>query len=413
MRVRTKNMSKLYLFLLALGANSLIVPAASAIQAQPVPIPEDVAAAPQININGVGIGTFGYGNAIEGSNSNYRGGVDFSDSAMLVGAAQRLYEGGGIGSMGFGLLAPDTANSGTTGSSLLIHQGFLDYQTESTEWLVGRTDNLASHLVDFPTIREEDLILFTNPLNPFSNGASLEDHRYANVASFTLNQGLYYFENIHAQHLFNSQNPSSNPVAINSYGVTFQYLAAPGMEALTRFPSYGAGFERQINGTATGINQFYAGGVVNINESMTDRVDFRLLDIVNLGTDTSQFQNIPDTYQASYNSASASIRYLHTPFGKPGYQLALTGGYKNYFNVNQSDSFGLALTGVRRLGMGFDAVVQYETQWRGAQLASQYQGQTFENVAEVGLVFNFDATFNEHISPRRTLLNTKHQYIPD
>ena len=109
---------------------------AGAVQAQPVPIPEDVAAMPQIEIDGVGIGTVGYGNRVEDNRSSYRGAVDFSDSALLFGATQRLYEGGGIGSMGFGLLAPDTANSGT-GSPLLIHQAFLDYQTERMEWLIG------------------------------------------------------------------------------------------------------------------------------------------------------------------------------------------------------------------------------------------------------------------------------------
>ena len=72
-----------------------------AIQAQPVPVPEDSSVSPQINISGVGIATGTFGRS--GQQDKAQAGIDFSDSTLQIGAAQRLY-GQGVGSMGFGML---------------------------------------------------------------------------------------------------------------------------------------------------------------------------------------------------------------------------------------------------------------------------------------------------------------------
>ncbi|MDR3608723.1 MAG: hypothetical protein P4M08_15270 [Oligoflexia bacterium] len=406
----TKNFAKTLLVLTGVFTRPLV---AFAMQAQPVPIPESMGTMPQVEIDGTGIASVNYGNPIENGKVRYAPGIDFSDSSLLIGGAQRLYNNG-IGSLGFGVLSPDEGNAGTT-NPLFVHQAFVDYQAESAEFLIGRSDNRASHLVDFPTLREEDLITFTNPLDPFSNGSVLEEHRYANVASFTLNQDLTYFEDFHAQHLIDSQGIGSTSTSLNSFGAHFEYLCAPGMEPLSRVVSYGIGYEYEtISQPSTrGLNQVSAGGLINLNQSLVDRVDFRAQDLVNFGSSLKSFQNLNDTYQASYNAIAGSVRYLHNPFGQPGYQISLTGGYRSFFGIDQAGSWGLAVTAAKRLGEGFDLVAQYATQWRAANLAAQYQGQTSENVGQIGLVFNFSGTFNPHISPRRTPLNTQHQYIPD
>ena len=206
---------------------------------QVVPIPEDQSLAPQIEFMGFGIATLNYGKTSEhGSEA----GINVSDSSLLFGASQRLYDDA-IGSFGYGSLTTDTNNSGANNQSpYFVHQSFVDYQSQKYEFVVGRTDNQTSHLVDFPTIREEDLITLTNPLDPLSNGANIEEHRFANVAALTMNQNLSYFENIHAQHLINSAS-STTQTGINSIGISFQYLASPGLETFERAPSWGLGYE--------------------------------------------------------------------------------------------------------------------------------------------------------------------------
>ncbi|MFX7849850.1 hypothetical protein ABTK11_22340, partial [Acinetobacter baumannii] len=69
---------------------------------------------------------------------------------------------------------------------------------------------------------------------------------------------------------------------------------------------------------------------MNLNESVIHRWDLRFQDIVSVGSDLTDFRNVNDTYQANSNTATAAIRYLYSPFGRPGYQVSLTGGYKNY-----------------------------------------------------------------------------------
>ena len=110
---------------------------------------------------------------------------------------------------------------------------------------------------------------------------------------------------------------------------------------------------------------------------------------------------------------TAAVRYLHSPFGKPAYQLSLTAGYRSYSRVGNAGSVGLALTGVKRLGDGFDLVGQYLYQHRDDALAGAYGGAHEENSLQVGFILNFDTLFNRSVGPRRSLLNLQHQYIPN
>ncbi len=94
--------------------------------------------------------------------------------------------------MGFGMLT--LGNQATPRQILFfLTQAFLDYQREAFEVLIERSDNPTAHLVDFPTLRDDDLFTLNNPLNPFSNRSTAQDHRYSNLAEITFNQGLKWF----------------------------------------------------------------------------------------------------------------------------------------------------------------------------------------------------------------------------
>lgn len=377
---------------------------------QVVPIPEDKSLSPQIEFAGFGIATLTQGKNREHKDES---GINVSDSTFLFGASQRLYDQA-IGSFGFGMLTSESNNTSSSNPSF-IHQSFVDYQSEKYEVLIGRSDNQSSHIIDFPTIREEDLITIVNPLNPFSNGNNTEEHRFANVAAFSVNQNLAYFENFHVQHLINSADPNKH-TGVNSYGVTFQFLSPPGLESLQRIPSWGIGIEHLSvdDNSSAGLTQFYGGAVVNLNESVTQKWDLRFQGILSSGSELSAFSNMTNSFQADSENLAVALRYLNAAFGGAGYQLSLTGGYKNYRKIQDAKTTGVALTGVKQLGGGFDAVAQYQGQWREKALASvQSAGLEYEYIFELGLSFNFDATLNQHISPRRTLLNQQHQYIPN
>lgn len=394
--------------LLALGAGG------ARAQATRVPIPEEPSTAPQIQIDGAAIGTLSYTNtkrADGGSRSD--GNIDISDTSLTIGAAQRLYRGGAVGSMTIGFTATGHDAAGADANTgLFVHQAFADFQNRTTEAFIGRT-SLPSHLVEFPTIREDDLMGLTELSNPFSKGDPDEEHYYGNVAGVTLNRGLRQFVTLYGQHLLNSGEDAGGN-GINSGGVTLQYLAPPGLEGLERVAQWGVGYEhRAVPGRHGGAsNAIHASGVVNIVPSAVRRLDLRLFGATTFGNDTGALADATDAFRADSTTVSAALRLLNTPFGHPASQVSLTAGYRHFRKVDDADMFGVALTGVKRMGAGFDVVTQYSWQRRDKALAEVMGGRN-EHRVEVGLVFNFQNTINKHLGPRRTLLNMRHQYIPE
>ncbi len=394
----------------------LVAPLRGHAQAEQVPIPQKPSVAPQIEISGVALGTLDLGlrrqyDAAGNRSSSSR--VNLSDSAILLGATQRLYKPGALGSLVIGGEATDQTNSGNLNNQLFLHQGYADYQDRNTEAYVGRT-NVPTKFIQFPTLRGDDLVTFTDLPDPFSSGANTEEPRYSNVAAVTLNRDLRNFVNLHVQHLIRSAGDIGDDQGLNSYGVDLLHEPPPGLESIQKIVSYQIGYERQAVGRAQGgaSNLIYGGGVINLRPSPVNLVTLSGQDIFSTGNDLSRFQTLPDSFRAASNTLAASLAYLHSPFGRPGYQVSLTGGYKSYNKVHDAASYGLALTGVKRLGDGFDLVAQYSYQHRNPALASLYGG-SHDNSVQVGFVFNFTTIFNNTVGPRRSLLNLQHQYIPE
>lgn len=400
--------------LLALAA--ALLPGVAQGQAQQTPIPEQPSVAPQIELDGTGIGTLEYHSprfTLPGGARSSNSRINLSDSALLLGISERLASRGGIGSFVVGLTSTES-NRAPSGTDAFLHQLYLNYQTNRLEAYIGRTDT-GTRLIDFPTVRGDDLNEFVNVLNPFSDGNNVQEHRYTNQATVVLHGNLRSSLNFHAQNLITSTSSSVGQGGINSFGLAYQYQELTALEALKKVPLWGAGYERRTLGAGEGSasNVVYGGLVYNIAPDPVDRVDLRFQDYYAFGNNTRAFATVTDTFRADGNTAALSLRYLHSPFGVPGYEVSLTAGYKTYDKVRAADTFGLALTGVKRLGSGFDLVFQYQYQNRQPAYATPYNGVRDEHSVQIGFVFNFNQTFNKHLGPRRSLLNLQHQYIPD
>lgn len=396
-------------FAAAIAASSSIALA----QAQQSPIPENPGLQPQIDILGSGIATLDFANRTGFGASGFatNGSINLSDSALAVGFSERLFRDG-IGSFVLGAQGYDYTNVGA-GSGLFTNQMFLDFQNKASEFYLGRTDSPTGQIVQFPTLRGDDMSDFTLLTDPFSNGQNLEEHRTANVASVVLNQGLRTFENFHVQHLIDSAGLGTG-TDLNSFGASYQYEPIPGLEALPTVVNYGIGFEHRAIPSSFGgqSNAIYGGGEVNLKRSLTNRVDFRIFDAYTFGNSTNTIASMNDSYRADSNAIAASIRYLDTPFGKPSFSLALTAGYKSFAKVPGTNEFGVALTAAKRLGSGFDAIAQLGWFHRSGELASLY-GAKDSTVLQVGLSFNFDETINKNVGPRRSPMNILYHYLPN
>ena len=337
--------------------------------------------------------------------------INISDSGLVFGASQRLYRSG-IGSFSFGGVTTDESSAGG-GRDIFMHQALVDFQNLKFEAFLGRTDTPTSRFIEFPTLRGDDLIEYRTVLNPFSNGETIEEHRYSNVAAVEFNQGLKYFENVHAQHLIDSAGGDTGS-GINSVGVSFQFRNVPTLEALQRVVTYGVGFEhRDIQKSAGGNSDvIYGGGVVNLNRSVVNRTDLRLFAAKSFGSDVNSLTNLTDTFRSDATSVALSLRNHYSPFGSPGHQLALTLGYRNYEKVKGASSYGAALSYAQNLGDGFDAVFQIVHEHRNGQLVDVF-GRKDSTSLQLGFVYNFGSVFNKSVGPRRSPVNLLHKYIPN
>lgn len=389
----------------------LVLPFYAQAQGRISPIPENPSTAPQIELDGTGIATLAFQNRKSTSGSATQ--FDFSDSSLMLGISQRLLKSGAVGSFVAGVTTTDQTES-SSATSLLLSQLYLDYQNRSMDAYLGR-NGVQTKLFDFPTLRGSDLNEFVNVLDPFSNGVITDESRYSDTAGIQWNHKLHYFMDLHLQHLLTTAAPYAGQTGINSYGVTLKYEAAPELTAISKVPFWGAGYERQTIGTAQGgaSNILYGGIIYNIVPSPINRLDLRLQDIYSFSNGLSSISSVPDTFRAASNSVAASLRFLHQVQGMPGYEIALTGGYRSYNNFTHANTYALALTGTKRLGVGFDLITQYTFQHRESLYASALGVPKDESRIELGFVFNFENTFNPHIGPRRTLQNLQHQYIPE
>ncbi len=385
-------------------------------QVQQSPVKEEVGFNPQIELAGSGVATLDIGREglFGGRGIGSRSQINFSDSSLTVGAAQRLYRNG-IGSFSFGGLTTEDGNSGTgTKPQFFMHQAFIDFQELRFEGYLGRTNNPTSQIVAFPTLREDDLTDFTSVLNPFSDGNNLEEHRYSNVAAVVFNQGLHHFVNVHAQNQIDSAGVGEGG-GLNSFGASYQFLGNPALTSIDRVPSWGIGFEHRAIKNAFGgaSTVVYGGGVLNLRPSVTNKLDLRLLAQASFGNDTSALTTLNDTYRADQQSLALSLRSLYSPFGQPSSQWALTAGMKRYSKISDANSFGVALSYAKSLGAGFDLVSQIGYERRSQGMMAAFGGQRNATVFQIGLVFNFGATFNQQVGPRRSPTNLLHKYIPN
>jgi hypothetical protein len=368
---------------------------------------------PQFEVAGTGIAVL---NGINGNQSPAESNIDLGDSYILFGGSEALYYGKGIGQfiMGFLIIEEEELSqsvSGKVGSDneikLFPFQTLVNYESKNFQIKLGRTDIPITQLIQFPVLREAD---FLTIYNPFSNGKIVEESFFSNLASFTLNQKNIFYESLYLQHLIDSNDTKNNPW-INSMGVNLEYIAPPGREKLDSLLRASLGYEALF--FEKGQNILTGGLQVRLNQSFTNRIDFRLMDVLAFGSDVTSFENINDIFSANYNFLAMAINFIHEPFGLPIFQISLTGSWRPYLEIENAYEYEGILTGAKRIGEGFDLVSQITLINRGPSLAEVYGGQSTEWKLELGLVFNFETIFNQHLTPTRRILNYGYQYIPN
>ena len=343
---------------------------------------------------------------------------DFSDSGLLLGFKQKLYNKLRA-QLVIGFQFPD-ADSDL--GQVFFHHTFIKVESKSDILTIGRT-RVKSSLIEFPTLRDDDALYYTDALNPFSSGENSEENQYGNVLEGVHIFNQRYWLRIHGEHFTESPKPPAafeTDFSINAIGLSFQYrvpetqlwnrpfLQQVGI-GLNNFLTDRSGYSSVIDRT---LKVLSFSSVLNLKPDPVNFIDFRSQIIYNTGFDEiKQITNYPEMTRTKSLAAFTSIRYLYRRLERPTCQLSASFGYKTFPGLtNNSSQWQIVVSNFFRIGEKFDIAIQLQHQQFYGDLINIFSKN--QTSIQVGFVYSIDQSWNNQFDDRESLLNLEHGYIP-
>ena len=343
---------------------------------------------------------------------------DFSDTDLMLGFRQKLYNRF-RGQLVIGFQFPD-ADSDL--GQVFFHQTFIRVENKSNILKMGRS-RVQTTLVTFPTLRDDDALLLTTVLNPFSGGENSEDHQYGNVLEYAHVFGQRYWLRVHAEHFTETPVPparTETDFGLNAVGLVLQYrvpftqrwnrpliqsVSLGSNNFLTDRPGYTSEYDKALKNLLFAV-------VLNVRPDPVHFWDLRSQLIYNLGFDeVTAITGFGDLARARSVGYFTALRYLYRRLERPTLQLALSGGYKSFPDLVRSTSlFQLVGNAFYRLGENFDVGIQAQYRSFSGDLAALY-GES-ETRIQFSFIYSIDQSWNNQFDDRESLLNLEHGYIP-
>ncbi len=331
--------------------------------------------------------------------------INIDDGSLAIRFDKRMFENGVAG----GVLGIKE-NDGT----VTFNQQHVFFWNRDFEVKAGRM-RLPNTMVEFPLVRDEDLLSMTHVGNASSNDEF--DQIYGNIMSFdwVLDRKL--------QHLgvwagTRRNNVTGAPDGFDSYGASYRYMQPESMMFLKRIRNAGIMLDAQkdIAGSNPVFQSIIAGAEFNLNMNPLANWSVGTQAIINTGVAGITLVNLNDGTNGVSNRARgkstafvASLRYTKRPHLLTRMQAAVTVGYKSYDAGGSETSVAPSL--FFRIGEGVDFLMQYRnTQYSGG-LTAIGSANTSSSLFQIGLVFNLDAKYNDSIGERDSILNLDHGYI--
>ena len=342
---------------------------------------------------------------------------DFSDTALLLGFRQKLYNKF-RGQLVVGFQFPD-ADSDL--GQVFYHQIFVKLENKSNILKLGRS-RVRSALIEFPTLRDDDALFFTDVLNPFSNGENTEDNQYGNVIEGTHVFGQRVWLRIHGEHFTASPaapTTSETDFGLNAIGLSLQYrvpetqiwnrpfLKQIGL-GLNNFLTDRPGFTSEID---QALKNVFFSTILNLRADPVHFWDLRHQTIFNLGFDeVARLDDFTAMARAKSITTFTSLRYLYRKLERPTAQLAVSLGYKTFPDLlSDTNQLQAVAYGFYRLGENFDVGLQYQFLNYSGDLKPLF-GDNKHRI-QFSLVFGIGQTWNNQFDDRDSLLNLEHGYI--
>lgn len=327
-------------------------------------------------------------------------GINMGDSSIAARFDKRMFENGVAGAV---LGLKEDAGSVTFSQ---MH-GF--YWNRNFEARIGRT-RLPNTLVEFPLIRDDDMLSMTHVGNGSSNDEF--DQIYGKIAAFD------WFVDQKVQKLGiwagTRRNGGVGTPAdgIDSYGVSYRYEPPESYMYLNRLRHAGIMLDAQKDPGAGNpyFQAIIAGGEFNLNINPRRNWSVAIQGIANGGV--SAPGNLNDSLDAVANRARAkstavvaALRFTDRPHLLTRLQAGLTVGYKTYDAGGNELSIAPSL--FYRIGQGVDLLAQY----RNTRYDNGLNAIGSTNLFQVGFAFSLDAKYNDTIGERDSILNLEHGYI--
>lgn len=343
---------------------------------------------------------------------------DFSDSGLLVGFRQKMYNKF-RGQLVIGFQFPD-ADSDL--GQLFFHQTFVKLEDKSNIIKLGRS-RVRSSLIEFPTLRDDDALPFTDVLNPFSNGENSEDNQYGNVAEYAHVFNQRYWIRVHGEHFTESPVPpatSETDFSLNALGFSLQYRVPESQRwnrtilqqigfGFNNFQTDRPGYTSRID---RALKNLVFSTIVNLHPDPVYFWDFRGQVIYNLGfSEIKSISHFADLTRATSAAHIFSLRFLYRKLERPTLQFAVTGGFKVFPDLKQkARQWQLVGNTFYRLGDNFDVALQVQFKQFNGDLKNLYGDNQVR--FQLGLVYSVDHSWNRQFDDRNSLLNLEHGYIP-
>ena len=367
---------------------------------------------PEIQLGAIGVTSVDGAISSDGTASSI---VDFSDSALLLGFQEKLYSDA-RGGLSIGLQFPD-ADSDL--GQVYFHRVSLNLENRRNILLAGRS-RAATSLIEFPTLRDDDALAFTDLRSPISDGENSEDSQYGNVIELSHRFGKRTWLQVHGEH-FRRPPAGGGPETsfeLNSLGGNLQYRVAESQrwdrDALQQI---GAAFNLwALDPGGFGVTEALlpvasASVALNVLPDPVHLVELRYQAhyTPGIGGLTGITGYVDETRAASVSSFT-TLGYTYRPLERPALRTAAGLGYRIFPELAEPTSeLKLLANSFWRLGEQFDVGVQYQYTRPTGDLAA-LRGQ--EHRLQLAMVFSVDEVFNDQFDDRDSILNLEHGYIP-
>jgi len=114
--------------------------------------------------------------------------------------------------------------------------------------------------------------------------------------------------------------------------------------------------------------------------------------------------------RADQYSVVTALRYTDRPYLQTNWQAALTFAWKDYADLDDSWSIAVVPSVAWRIGSGIDVLTQYIYRENQSALAAA-ENLSASHTLFVGMSFALNATFNESVGTRGSILDLEHDML--